>query len=118
MPKPPPLDELHTSTDAVVLNAGEHDVIRFLYERTDHEHSGDGTIDIVLRHRKTHEQTHYRFHEVVLNYLPPVHSPYPIVVMNAALRKHEGPRPLAVSVHEDHPDTGVMFHASAVERIM
>lgn len=110
----PRIEDIWTSTEPVALNRGDSEVVRFVFDKMDPDRA---TVDIVLRDKKSHQQLHYRFYGVVLEYLPPIQSPYPLLVTNLGMRKHEVPRNLSVSINEDHPDTGVVFYAASVERI-
>ena len=106
------INDLASSDDTVVLNGGEFDIVRFLYEKEAHPRP---SIDIVLRRKENGERIHYRFHDVELHYLPPIQSFYPLLMTNLGRRQHEVPRDLAISIEEEHPDTGVLFFASSVE---
>lgn len=119
VPRLPTTDELRSAVDSLRLNHPEWEVFRFVYEKhRDGNPAAGAIIDVTLRHEMMGEQAHYRFSGVVLEYFPPLHSPFPIMVLNAGRRGWEVPRDLRVSVSEDHPDSGTIFWAADVQRVV
>src|SRR5262245_18475982 len=96
-------EQLKTATEPLGLCGVDYEVVQFVYDALG---SSSPSIVIVLRHRRTAEQTCYRFSGVKLNYLPPVLTPSTVTVFNSRMRGWEAPRNLQVAVGEDHPDAG------------